>query len=170
MKINKELAAKARKLDICKPWLQMLKEAKDKHSLMKMFVKGIDFCLANNFPSVEYLEKHGQEVTDEYGVHVNKTVKKTDSPFTVLLGESKAELTNNGFSFSQIFIKHDSIVDITATGNSLTIVDVFDDSVLIGTVSDSATMVIYKYGNPRVDILKSGNATLKIIDKQRKTY
>lgn len=170
MKINKELASIAKKLDICKPSYEMLNKAESKDAMMQMFVKGIDFCLANDFPSVEYLEKHGEGITEKYGVHVNKTVECINSPFTVLLGESKAVISNNEYSFSQLFIKHQSSVDIELTDNSFTVIDVFDDSVLIGTASGNSRVLINKYGNPSINVQQKDNAQVQIIDKQQKTY
>lgn len=170
MKINKELASKARKLNICKPWYDMLKKAEDKDTMMRMFVKGIDFCLEHDFPSVEYFEKHGKEVIEKHGVYVNKTIECVNSPFTVLLGYCKSVFINTEYGFSQLFIKHQSVVDVTLKDHSFTVIDVFDDSIVIGTASGNAKVLINKYGNPRINILKMDNATINIIDKKQKTY
>ena len=52
MDLAKELARQAKKKGICKPWYNELKSLNGDNinAMAQMYLKGIDFCLANDYP------------------------------------------------------------------------------------------------------------------------
>ena len=70
-----------------------------------MYVKGIDFCLSNNFPSNDGLLAFGGDALKGYGIYVNSNPAEViPGDFMVLLGASKANLPFGGFSATQLLL------------------------------------------------------------------
>ena len=51
MKLSKELARQAKAKGICTPWHNELQNLQNKEAMVEMYLKGIDFCLANDYPT-----------------------------------------------------------------------------------------------------------------------
>ncbi|MDR1459794.1 MAG: hypothetical protein LBI60_06240, partial [Bacteroidales bacterium] len=82
MKINKELAAEAKKKGICNEWHALLKRTEDKHSLIRMFLKGIDFCLLEEYPSPRLFHLF-DDVRQQYGIFRDEQINKENSEYIV---------------------------------------------------------------------------------------
>lgn len=62
MDLAKELARQAKKKGICKPWYNELKSLNGDNinAMAQMYLKGIDFCLANDYPDNGFIRTHFQ--------------------------------------------------------------------------------------------------------------
>ena len=58
MKLSKELARQAKAKGICAPWHAQLLTLQDKEAMVDMYLKGIDFCLANDYPKNDFIRTH----------------------------------------------------------------------------------------------------------------
>ena len=55
---NEELRNKAVELGLCDQWQGLWSNDWNDNKMIAKYKEGIDFCLANDFPSVEYIKSH----------------------------------------------------------------------------------------------------------------
>jgi len=148
----------------------MIPLAKSAEELLEMYVspKGIEFCLANNFPSNEDLVRLGGDTLNARGIYIDQSVKLADRPFLVLLGKSHATIRNSGYSVNQLFVKHGSSAWLTAADQSFTLIDCFDQSELHISTEGNARVSVNVYGKAKV--VTSGTGAVKIVHKLKDTY
>ena len=58
VRINKELRDTAIEKELCDEWQKKWEKDLSEDMLVKMMFKGLDFCLANRYPSNEYIIKN----------------------------------------------------------------------------------------------------------------
>lgn len=171
MELNNYILEQARKNDICEPWALRIKAANTTDDLMKMYVKGIDFCLANDFPSNEdLLSLVGPDKLSQYGVYVNTSSAILNEPFVILLGSTTGHVKWDGFNVGQCYVKHDTKAVINVAGNAFVVVDAFDQSYVEITAADTAKVLVNIYGDAEISDQTAGDAIIKIIHKHKKTY
>jgi hypothetical protein len=170
MKIAKELAKEAKKNGICDTWYNELKILEDKRAMVQMYLNGIDFCLANDYPDNEYIRANFKGMMEEFGVFLDDNIDLVNVKKCVALGATKGRIEVNGFGVSEIFVKHESALNITAKDNAFVMIDVFDDGVVMIDAQDNAKICVNKYGNARIHSNKVDSAMIKIIEKHKKTY
>jgi hypothetical protein len=169
MKIGKELALEAKKKGICRSWFEEMKDLTDKKKLVAIYLRGIDFCLANDYPDNDYIRHNFRGVMEPMGVHLDEHVSLSDPRKAVLLGDCKGSISIKGYAVSEIFLKHASEVTIKAEGHSFVMIDMFDNTKLLVIASDDAKICVNRYGGS-VKIETLGNAKIKVIEKHKKTY
>jgi len=171
MELNNYILEQARKSEICEPWALRIKAANNTDDLMKMYVKGIDFCLANDFPSNDDLiSLVGPDKLEQYGIYVDGATAILNEPFIVLLGSTIGHVKWDGFSVGQCFIKNDSKAVIHVAGHAFVVVDAFDHSYVEITATDTAKVLVNLYGDAEISDQTTGDAIIKIIHKHKTTY
>ena len=171
MKINKELAAEAKAKGICQDWYKQLQRTEDKHALIKMFLDGIDFCISEDYPSPKFFQLF-DGIRQQYGIFRDELIESENSKYVVAFGKCEGRAKYTGYEVGQIFVKHESKLTITASGNSFVMIDVFDNAEIIIIAEDNAKVCVNKYGGNITTTTNSeqGNAVIKVIHKQSKTY
>lgn len=166
------LANEAKKKGICKEWHTALKSLTDRKEMVKMYLRGIDFCLANNYPDNEFIKAHFADVAPEMGVFVDCPVIVENSPKCVCLGACFGKVTTNGFNVTELFVKNESEINIVANDNAFVMVDIFDQSVINIHAHERAKVCVNQYGDrARVNIVfRNADAHVKIRVKNSKTY
>ena len=167
--IGKELAKQAKAKGICQEWHNELKGQNDVGKLAEMYLKGIDFCLANNFPPVEYIRRNFKGKMEAFGVHLDDRLAVTNDKKVVALGTCSGMVEIKEYGVSEVFIKHMSSIVIVARDNSFVMVDMFDDSSLNIIAGDNAKVCVNRYGGT-VQFSRFDNAVVKVIEKNKKTY
>lgn len=162
-----ELREMAMRHDLCVPWQQMLSDATDKESMVRMYLRGIDFCLAYDYPGVEYMEKHFKGMCEPFGVFVSEPVKACNMRKVVAVGNSNGMAEYNGIEVARVFVKHTSRLLVIASGQAIVDVDCFDDSEVRILAKESARITVHRYGNARAEAC---GGDVKIIDKKCATY
>lgn len=174
MKYNKKLAEEAAKHGICEDWFNDLLTTEDKGKLLKMYLKGIDFCLSNEYPSIPFIKKHFVGVMEEYGVFLDNTINTENSRYIVALGACKGIASYNSYEVGQVFVKHEGKLTIKANCNSFVMVDMFDNSEVEVIASENAKVCVNQYGGSLTTTTEDetglGNSIIKIIRKHSKTY
>lgn len=170
MKVGKELAKQAKKFKICQEWHTELKGLDDKKTMIQMYLKGIDFCLSNDYPSNEYIRANFKGIMEQFGVFLDDSIELVNTTKCVALGVTKGRIEINNFGASEIFVKHTSELTIIAKGDAFVMVDIFDNAVIHVQAHDRAKVCINRYGNAVVDHMQSDCGMVKIIEKLKKTY
>lgn len=161
---------KARIAGICEPWADLVGTTDSVGELLKLYVKGIDFCLEKNFPSNADLMRLGGKVLEKYGIHVDKEVSGIGADFTVLLGTCKAKLQYGSFSAAQLFVKHSSVANVFAYDNAFVMIDCFDNAVVNVTAYGNSKVVVNVYKYAQITQKASDNAIIKVVHKNKSSY
>lgn len=173
MKIAKELAKEAKRKGICEPWYNDLKMLGDnKKAMVAMYVKGIDFCLSNDYPSNEYIRENFKGVMEDFGVFLDDTINLVNYKRCIALGRTKGRVEIASYGVCEVFAKHDSELRIIAKDNAFVEIDIFDNAVVYVHAQDRAKVHINRYGGNIIsDPIEDGNlAMVKIVEKHKKTY
>lgn len=143
--ISKELKEEAIKLGLCEKW-QSEWNNPDKDELVQKYVKGIDFCIYNDFPSIEYMKDNFQSVMDKHGVFVDNVVKLINRDTVVLNGECEGDVTYDGISIGRIYCRHDSSIKLIVKDDSKVFISIYDNARVDIECQDNAKVYVYKYG------------------------
>lgn len=173
MELNKYILTEALRIDVCEEYAKIIPLATSTDDLMKMYVspKGIEFCLTNNFPSNADLLDSASDIINQYGVYIDQSIRLSDRGFVVLLGSCTGEVKCDGFSVTQIFVKHKTNVIIKVTDNAFTAIDCFDQSNTHVEVSESAKVIINVYTGAKISTNKvKGEERIKIVYKLKSGY
>ena len=170
MELSKELARDARKKGICKEWYDELHHLTNKDAMIRMYLKGIDFCLSNEYPDNDFIRKHFKGNMEKFGVFLDDAIEVSNKPKCVCLGGTSGRIEVDNFNVCEVFSKHESALNIIAKDNAFVMVDVFDNAVLNVYAHDNAKVCANHYGGYINTFTTSDNCVVKIIEKYKKTY
>lgn len=166
--VAKELAWQAKAKGICQEWHKELIGLTDKRAMVDMYIRGIDFCLANDFPSNDYIRATFKGVMEDKGVFLDDKVNLANVRYCVALGTTQGEVRVTGYKVCEVFAKHQSSLHVIAEDNAFVEIDMFDDSVVSVTSAAKAKVHVNRYGGT-LSIVQSGGG-VKVIEKNKKTY
>lgn len=135
--------------------------------MVEMYLRGIDFCLKNDYPANDFIKAHFGDIAPQMGVFVDCEISVENNPKCVCLGATFGIIKTNAFSVSEIFAKHQSELNVLAADNAFVMIDVFDDAVVNIHAHDRAKVCVNKYGDGgRVNIVEeSAEAQVKIRER-----
>lgn len=169
MDINKYILEKAQANEqLCQPGAAGISSARSVGDLLKMYVKDIDYCLSNDFPSNEDLVNIGGNELSSHGIYVDAIKNLVDRPFLVFLGKSSAELKYTSYSVGQLFVKHEAKTNIRVLDHGYLIMDCFDNSSITVFADQYGKVLINIYGNAAIKT--SGPGSITITNKHKTTY
>ncbi len=170
--MTKTLAKNAKKKGICTEWHGRILNSHTKDALIGLYLDGIDFCLANDYPAIDFIEANfSRQKLEANGIYVNGEIKAENVAKTVCLGKTHGNIKVDAYNTAEIFVKHDSEICILARGNAFVMVDVFDDANVMVSAADNAKVCVNRYGNAVVHPVEDGpGCKIKIITKHKKTY
>jgi hypothetical protein len=171
MRLSRKLAKQAKKHNICSEWHGELKGLNDKPAMVDMYLKGIDFCLANNYPSNDFIRDNFKGMMEEHGVFLddNVNLEANGRSCCVALGKTGGNISIVGFGACEIYVKHDSELSITAKDDAFVMIDLFDNGKIQVHAHDRAKVCVNKYGG-EVSEYQTDKAVIKVIQKHKKTY
>lgn len=146
-----------------------MKSLEDKDALLEMYVKGIDFCLANDFPTNDYIRDNFAGKMESYGVHLDESLNLSNNRRIIALGRCLGRIETNMYNVSEFFLKHDSDLLVIAKGHSFVMIDMFDNSKLHVIASADAKVCVNHYGGD-LKTESCEDAIIKVIEKNQKTY
>lgn len=146
MKASKQLYDQAIKLGLCDKWQGDWK-GKSVESLCTMYKRGIQFCIDNDYPSVEFMVAKFRGKTEKYGLYISERFSiRAEQDVYIINGNCTGKIENNGFGVTKVYVRHNSVLKLTASGNSMTYIDMYDNTELNLTILDEAKVTINKYG------------------------
>lgn len=167
--IAKELAKQAKSKGICEDWHKQLKALTDKRAMVDMYIRGIDFCLSNDYPSNDYIKANFKGVMEEKGVFLDDKISLVNFRYCVALGTTKGEAKITGYKVCEVFAKHQSTLHIIAEDNAFVEIDMFDNSVVSVTSAGKAKVHINHYGGT-LTFDEREESIIKVVEKNKKTY
>lgn len=165
--VTKHLAKAARANGICTPWLNELKTTNDKDALVDMYVRGLDFCLAHDYPSNDFIREHFKGIMEKHGVFLDDAIDLQNQCKCIALGETTGRVVADGYSVVEVWAKHQSSLNIVARDNAFVMVDVYDDAVVNVLASDRAKVCVNRHGG-KVKHNITDDAVVKIREKSNK--
>lgn len=169
MNLSHELAKQAKRNGICEDWYLALKNEKDIDNLLDMYIKGIDFCLSNDFPSNHFIAKNFKGKMEKHGIHLDEVLEIESENKVITLGKCTGTIELDSFDVCEIFVKNESNLTIVAKGNSFVMIDLFDNSIIEVHAYDNAKVCVNRYCG-QINEYENEKSTIKIIEKHKKTY
>ncbi len=165
--LGKDLAKLGRKKGMCKEYLYKLPTITDRKELAEIFIREIDFCLSNDFPSLDYIETHFKDITGDFGVFTVGQYSQVNKRHLVALGTATGSLRMDGFNVAEVFVRDQAYVNLSASENSFCMVDLYSGRIHV-RASQNAKVVVNDYGG-RISQEISENGLVKIIRKTKKS-
>ncbi len=167
-KLNDYLMDKAPK-NLCAPAASVLQSA-DVNKLLDLYIKNIDYVLSEDYPSKDDLLEYGGTSLADHGIYIESQSKLSNRATLVFLGKCHSIVDLSKFTVSNIYVKHNSLLELQVSDNAFVIVDCFDSSCLQVVASGKSRVIINHYGNAEVVYSKDDQATVKVNHKHKNTY
>ena len=128
MNISEELKRQAVSLNLCQEWTDEWKSWEDKQALIDKYLRGIDFCIKHDYPTLSYIkENFEKELLAENRIFADEDLSLNNmSGVYVLLGKCTGSLEIGGFGVCTIYVRHESDVKIRASKLANVFVNVHD--------------------------------------------
>lgn len=158
MELIKQLKNDGTAKGLCRLWQGKLRSGMNMDALVRLYISGLDFCIVEDFPTLEFLRENFKGKCEPYGAFVDDDITdRVNAPDTVLNGDCKAMLEYNGYSVSMVFIRHSSQAAINVSDKAIVTIDAFDDSTLVVATAGGASQVnVNLYGNAQVECIGDG--------------
>lgn len=146
---SKGLKEEAISLGLCEQWQGEWKETEDADGLIEKFVRGQDFCIKHDWPSVKYIAKHfTSDELHRNGVYLNEHVSgyNPDRKTVILLGKCNAFIRVKDYQVLDIFVRHDSKLHLTTGFHARVSVNMYNDARVEASASDGSRVFIYQHG------------------------
>ena len=168
--LAKALAREARRKGICDEWYRDLMALNDKDTMLDMYVRGIDFCLSNDYPDNDFIRAHFKGTMETHGIYLDDRVNLINPKRCVALGETRGNIHVSGYAVTEVFAKHDARLSVTADDHAFVMVDAFDRSEVTVSARDATKICVNRYGGARVILASGSTGRIKIIEKHKETY
>lgn len=146
--LSDKLKLKAISLGLCKEWTNGWGNP-DKYELCEKYIRGIDFCLLNRYPSNEIIKKEFAGVREKFNIFVDDTNLFISNPkWSIFNGSCDCVVTFNDFGIGEMYVKDNSHVSLVALDNSIVHVSLIDDAKL-DIVSSKYTKVFVYTNTPK---------------------
>lgn len=131
--------------------------------LVERMFKGIDFCLQHHWPSNEFIKKNfKRDFLREQGIFVDDEYSICNVQESLVLGGSKVRYRYSGKYYGNIRVRDLSLVEVTARGDGLVIVHLFERACAKVERSEKAKVAIIKH-SPKV--LVSASEGVRIVEE-----
>ncbi|OUO42963.1 hypothetical protein [Muribaculum sp. An287] len=151
---------------LCRLWQMKLKPGLGVDSLAELYIRGIDFCIKNDYPTLDFLRTNFKGKCEDYGVYVDDEVVEKNRKDVVLNGDCKAMLEYDGFAVSNIYIRHNSKASVNVGDHAIVTIDIFDNSYLaIAVAGKYAKVLVNVYGKAAVEIAGGINIKIRYVGK-----
>lgn len=159
---NKELRDKAVELGLCDQWQGLWSNDWSDSKMIAKYKEGIDFCLANDFPSVEYIKSHfNKQDLRNGGIFVDDKHSVLNAKMIVVRGLSDITARYNGNTVAEIYITDSSTLKLSAKNDCHVMVHVWGNAQVDISQEDNAMVLAIKHtGTCNIHVDK-GDATLK---------
>lgn len=145
-KLNTELRAEAIRKGLCSQWQADWADDKTPQELIEMYKKGIDFGIANQYPSNEYIKANfDRELLNRNLVFVDEDINLDNAPsgVYVLNGECSGTIRLAPWAVATLYLRHHTNVSIEAGDFARMFVRLYDNADATVNVCESAIVKVY---------------------------
>ena len=151
-------------LGLCKQWTSEWSDGSSRDELVDKFVRGLDFCIEHDWPSVDVMKRDFGDVIHRHGVYADERVDLDEASTVVLNGCCVADLRYSGNSVGDVYVRHDSRACVVAHGLARVHVTVYDRGVVSVCCDEDAQCFIYLHGGEVLSL--EGNGKIVVRDKR----
>lgn len=145
-KLSRRMKAEAVGLGLCAEWTADWSDGTDRDGLVRKFVRGIDFCIEHDWPSVDVMKRDFGDVIHRHGVYADENVEASDAPMVVLNGECVGDISYGGTTAGEVYVRHRSEATVRVGGAARAFVSVYDDGEVSVECEDGAKCFVYLHG------------------------
>jgi hypothetical protein len=159
--LRRELTAEAVKAGICEEWREKIANAPSREYLLTLAVKGLDFVILNDFPSLR-LAAEFDDIAPHYGLYVNKPIEARNQKRVIARGaQSRGRAIYNGFQVGEVYAYAGAEVEVIVEDHAYTAITVEAGAKVIVKTAGKATAKIFNHGGS-VARDTTGGGTIKI--------
>lgn len=145
-KLNTELRAEAIRKGLCAQWQHDWADNKTPQELIEMYKKGIDFGIAYQYPSNEYIKANfDRKLLNDNLVFVDEDINLDNAPsgVYVLNGECSGTICLAPWAVATLYLRHDTNVSIEARDFARVFVRLYDNADATVNARESAIVKVY---------------------------
>lgn len=157
-RLSDRMKNEAVSLGLCAEWTAEWKDGSSKDEMAEKYVTGIDFCIAHNWPSCDFIKKNFGDVMHRHGVYVDETVRLHNPKTVILNGRCDATITCDGYAVTNVYVRHDSKLSIICKQMANVRINVLDSSDVRVVCDKFAKVFVYKYSGMT---LVNGNVVVR---------
>lgn len=172
MELVEQLRKDGTEKGLCRLWQMKLRGNLDTEALVKLYIKGIDFCICEDYPTLDFLRAHFKGNSEPYGVYIDEDMPTlANKADLVLNGACRGMLEYDGYSVSRLYVRHTSETAVNVSDHAVLTIDVFDHSkVHLSVVGDDASVILNVYGsNAQIDFVDGKKPSCVIVNYNNKT-
>ena len=172
MELVEQLRKDGTEKGLCRLWQMKLRGNLDTEALVKLYIKGIDFCICEDYPTLDFLRAHFKGNSEPFGVYIDEDMPTlANKPDLVLNGACRGMLEYDGYSVSRLYVRHTSETAVNVSDHAILTTDVFDHSKLhLSVVGDDASVILNVYGsNAQIDFVDGEKPSCVIVNYNNKT-
>ena len=164
MNKSDELKQQAIAHGLCEQWQNEWGNDLTDQELIDRYIRGIDFAIANDWPSVEYIKSHfDADILHKNGIWCSDGVTEKNKVM-VLNGNCTGHIIFSKFDVATVYVRHGSKVRITAKDFARVRVCLYDKCDVFIVNNSASELYIYRhdtgckmqtYGN--IIIRRAGN-------------
>lgn len=130
---------------MCDKFFDEWKDDDDIDTIIDRFVPGMDFCIKEDYPTLDFICKHfRKDDLHRHNIFVDEEVSLDgDNGYYCFLGSCRATLSVDGFKAVTVYVRHNSEVNVTASNGAKVFVRYYDNSK--GECIDDGWSVCKKY-------------------------
>lgn len=158
MDISAELKKEAVRLNLCEEWTEAWKNP-SLEEMADMYIRGLDFCIENNYPSNDFIKAHFGKVAEDKGVFTDTEVNLLNPEIAILNGNCTGTIELTGYASRDIHVRHDSKVKIIVRDYATAFVRVYDNAhaIIDNQTKTKKSFVYHKGGKATI----TGNVAVR---------
>lgn len=172
MELVEQLRKDGTEKGLCRLWQMKLRGNLDTEALVKLYIKGIDFCICEDYPTLDFLRTHFNGNSEPYGVYIDEDMPTlANKADLVLNGACRGMLEYGEYSVSRLYVRHTSEIAVNVSDHAILTIDVFDHAKLhLSVVGDDASVILNVYGsNAQIDFVDGEKPSCVIVNYNNKT-
>ena len=152
--LNNTLREEGRFLGMCDEFYNEKWDYSPEQLVQRMF-KGIDFCLKHHWPSNEFIKRNfKRDFLRSQGVFVDDEYSICNVQESLVLGGSRIRYRYSGNYYGNIRVRDLSMAEVTARGDGLVILHLFERACAKVEQSEKAKVAVIKH-SPNVIVTAS---------------
>lgn len=160
--LNKTLRDRARELGLCDQWYKEWDKKSTKQELIDKYLNGIDFCIAHDYPSLPFIREYfSTALLLKNHIYLDDEMDEQNVKKVVLLGKTKGNIVVDGLNSSDIYVRHQSELNVIATGGARVFIEMYEDSKVTAIADEESKVFIYLHGGVAV-----GGPNVHVRDKR----
>lgn len=159
MNVSEMLKDEAIKYGLCVAWTNEW-GSPTKEQLVDMYIKGLDFCILNNYPSNKFIKEHFGKIAEDKGVYTDKKLDIINPPIAILNGKCTGTITLSGFISRDIYVRHNSRIKIVIKDAAKASIRIYDNAYVTIENETGSRIFAYKYSTDST-IVTTGNVLIR---------